>query len=146
MSRTKRTPKKALVDATAAAKARALTAFRKLHTVSGACAAARVGRTTWYEWLEKDEAFRTIVAEASEQGLDELEAEAHKRAKGKHGSDTLLIFLLKSQRRAKYGDRQVITFVSPEVQVALQATLQLIGTRQNWDSAELIAAMEPLWK
>jgi hypothetical protein len=147
--RTKRTAKRpptALLDPTAAAKARALSAFTKLGTISHACEAAGVGRTTWYDWIEKDPEFQRAVADTSELVLDELEREAIKRAKGKGGSDTLLIFLLKSLRRSKYGDRQIITTISPEVQAALQQTIQLIASRETWSSEELLALMQPFWK
>jgi len=82
---------------------RFLRAFSQIPHIGEACAAASISRNTYYRWLKEDEAFAEKAKEAEEYGLDELEAEAIRRAKEK--SDVLLIFLLKSKRRHIFGDK-----------------------------------------
>lgn len=98
-----------------AVRAKALVAFRETSTVASACASAGISRQTWYEWVATDPAFQEAVTEATEFVTDELEREAIKRAK--EGSDTLVIFLLKSRRRAQYGDRMQVTLTPDHPQV-----------------------------
>lgn len=77
--------------------------LREGHSVAGACKSAGFARRTAYEWRAADEAFRAAWDDAVEEGTDELEDEAVQRAKD--GSDTLLIFMLKSRRPETYKDR-----------------------------------------
>jgi len=72
------------------------------HSVMTAAEAAGVARQTVYRWRQEDEAFARAWDEAIEAGTDRLEDEALRRAFA--GSDTLLIFLLKARRPAKYRD------------------------------------------
>ena len=98
-----------------------LTALREGATVAGACKAAKIGRSTAYEWRGKDEDFAAAWDEALEDGTDALEDEAKRRGadgvdepvfyQGKQVStvtkysDTLLMFLLKGRRPEKFKDR-----------------------------------------
>lgn len=50
--------------------------------------------------------FDELVKEAEEQSIDELEVEAHRRARA--GSDTLLKLLLASKRPEKYSQRSQV--------------------------------------
>ena len=81
----------------------AIDAYREYGTVSAACLAADIGRSTWYRWKKEDAEFAEAVAEAEEDVADSLEKEAIRRAK--ESSDTLLIFLLKGHKPEKYKDR-----------------------------------------
>jgi hypothetical protein len=97
-----------------------LEAFEKAGTVVAACKAAGVGRTTAYEWRQKDEAFALAWADIEEATTEAMEREAFRRgvegtveplvSAGKHVtdvkkySDTLLIFMLKARRPEKYRD------------------------------------------
>jgi hypothetical protein len=109
-NRTKRTPKK---------EEKFLTMLRETGgNVSRACEATGVRRATVYGWRSGDPLFAQAWDEAVEQGLDELEQEARRRAfhgtdrpvfyKGeecgaiREYSDTLMIFLLKGGRPQKY--------------------------------------------
>jgi hypothetical protein len=149
--RTRRTPKKARAGGTVAVathsdavKARALKAYAIAGTVKGACEAAKVGRSTWYDWIERDPAFGARVLELTEEVTDDLETEAVKRAK--EGSDTLLIFLLKSKRPQQYRDRQEITVVSPDVKARLARQLAVIVAHLGADGAEpLLAKLDEVW-
>lgn len=111
-------PRRALAlvsaDTTAADKVKALKAFVQLGTVTAAVRKAKVARSTWYDWIENDEAFARQVLVAHDDVADDLEQEAIKRAKD--GSDTLLIFLLKSKRPHQFRDKLTIETVSPDVQ------------------------------
>lgn len=139
-TRTNRTPKKDALTHSDATKAKALVAFRGAGMVVSACAAAGIGRQTWYDWIEADPVFAAAVVDAREDALDDLEKEAVKRAK--EGSDTLLIFLLKSQRREKFGDRVVLTEASQSVKEKLQATVNLVAKC----APQLMEDLEKIWK
>ena len=87
-------------------KARALAGYRELGTVAAAVERAGIVRSTWYDWIERDSAFAEQVDTLREAITDRLEAEAIRRAED--GSDSLLRFLLRGQRREIYGDRTQI--------------------------------------
>lgn len=116
-NRTKRTPEKY---------EKFLETLRKTGgNIARACKAEGIGRSTAYEWKEKDKEFSKQWDEAIQDGLDELEQEARRRAfkglrqavfyKGevvgyeREYSDTLMIFLLKGGRPEKYKDRSEIS-------------------------------------
>lgn len=84
-------------------KAAMLVALSKTGNVSAAARAADISRSTHYEWMETDPAYREAAAEAFEVAIEVLEAAARQRAL--HGSDTLMIFLLKSLRPERYRER-----------------------------------------
>ena len=74
-------------------------------SVTSACRLAGIGRTSYYEWRKADEAFAAETDAAIEAGTDLLEDVALRRATtGTQPSDTLLIFLLKARRPAKFRD------------------------------------------
>lgn len=91
--------------------------------ISKSCEEVGIGRQTVYDWKDAHEDFAQALEKACERGVDALEDEATRRAF--HGveepvyqggarigtiqkySDTLMIFLMKGRRRAKYGDRHV---------------------------------------
>jgi transposase-like protein len=97
-----------------------LAAFEEQGTVVAACKAAGVGRTSAYEWRQKDEAFALAWADIEEATTEAMEREAYRRgvegtveplvSAGKHVtdvkkySDTLLIFMLKARRPERYRD------------------------------------------
>jgi transposase-like protein len=97
-----------------------LEAFEAEGTVRYACKVAGVGRSTVYEWRQKDEAFALAWADIEEATTEAMEREAYRRAvegvteplvsAGKRVcdttkfSDTLLIFMLKARRPEKYRD------------------------------------------
>lgn len=64
---------------------------------------AGVSRSTVYNWKNEDPAFAEAWDDAKEEYVDRLEVEATRRALA--GSDTLLIFLLKSHRPDVYSER-----------------------------------------
>lgn len=76
--------------------------LRESGAVSYACQAASVSRDTAYRHRQQDEGFALEWADALEDAVDELEAEARRRAK--NGSDALLQFLLKAHRPRLYRD------------------------------------------
>lgn len=125
-------------------KHKAIAAYLKHGTVSAACSAAVCGRSTWYQWLNQDELFARLVTEAQAHRKDALEQEAERRAIT--GSDTLLIFLLKAADPNKYRDKQIITEVSAEVRLRVQQTQQLIASRPQWESEELLTQLSEVWK
>lgn len=89
-------------------------------TISAACRAAGVDRTSHYRWLETDPEYAAAIRDAEQQFIHKLEAEMYRRGvegvdepvydggklvghKRKY-SDTLLIFALKGAAPAKYKD------------------------------------------
>lgn len=70
-----------------------------------ACRTARVGRVTFYEWCKDDPDFAAKVETAREHGIDAIEDALMKDAV-EGNNTTAAIFLLKSFRRERYGDRQ----------------------------------------
>ena len=112
------------------AKTAFLAALARSGNVTGACKAAGVGRTTVYEWKEKDDAFVLAFKQAELASIDVLEEEARRRALGydcqqlgKDGriqtvtrySDLLLIFLLKGAAPERYRDNVSVTHVTETV-------------------------------
>jgi len=145
--RTVRTPKKGekASETPQSPHDRALTAFRETGTVSAACRRAKVGRSTWYEWIEKDPAFAATVRDAKEDVADDLEGEAVKRAKD--SSDTLLIFLLKSLRPDKFREAQKLELVSPKVRERMHRTIQVIRSTLPPDQGEqLLKQLDDVWR
>ena len=80
-----------------------LAALSQTGNVSAAARAAGIGRRTHYCWLDDDPRYVLAVEQAMEEAADVLEAVARKRAV--HGSDLLLIFLLKAIRPEKFRER-----------------------------------------
>lgn len=71
--------------------------------VSEAAKIAGISRDRAYEVRILDPKFAAKWAEAIETSVDDLEKEAFRRAK--EGSDALMMFALKGNRPAKYGDK-----------------------------------------
>lgn len=94
--------------------------------VAEACRVAGIDRTTAYNHKHADPDFSAAWDSAIELSMDKAEAELYRRAvegvekpvyQGgelvghlQEYSDTLLIFMLKSRRRATYGDRLALEF------------------------------------
>jgi len=83
-----------------------LSAYVTCGVIGKACDTAGVRRKTHYEWMAKHAKYRELFEELREKFVDGLEQVAIDRAMEK--SDNLLMFLLKAERREKYGDRQDI--------------------------------------
>jgi hypothetical protein len=87
----------------------ALVAYAQSGTVTEAARAAGVCRTTWYNWREADPDFDEAAIAAEAAVADYLERIAlHRATRAENASDTLLIFLLKGMRPAKFRDRHQI--------------------------------------
>jgi hypothetical protein len=97
-----------------------LAAYAETCSITSAARAAKLNRSAHYDWLASDEEYRKAFAKAHEQAADALEDEAVRRAHEgtekpitvagerelvREYSDTLLIFLLKAIRPAKYRER-----------------------------------------
>lgn len=92
--------------------------------VSAACDAARINRATAYDRRDKHADFKKAWDDAITTAIDDLEAEAHRRAsvgtrkpvwfKGElvgydlEYSDTLMALLLRGHRPEKYGDKLIL--------------------------------------
>ena len=80
-----------------------LAAFEHAGMVSAVCQVAGVGRMTVYTRYHGEPDFAAAWDAIEARATDDLEAEAMRRALD--GSDSLLIFLLKSRKPAVYGER-----------------------------------------
>ena len=80
-----------------------LSEYVRCGVIGLACDRAGVRRKTHYGWLEKHPRYKELFEEIREKFVDGLEEVAINRAKEK--SDGLLMFLLKAERREKYGDK-----------------------------------------
>lgn len=107
-----------------------LTELASRGVITAACEAACVPRRTVYDRRDSDPQFARQMAEALDEACDAMESEARRRAvegverpvygSGGPGqgtvqvgtvreySDTLLIFMLKAHRPAKYRDRYIV--------------------------------------
>lgn len=89
--------KKAMIDAM----------HKNLGVVTTACKIVGIGRNTHYEWLKKDPEYKQSIEESGEIALDFAESQLHKRIQA--GSDTAIIFFLKTQGKKRgYVERQEI--------------------------------------
>lgn len=77
--------------------------YARFGIVKLACDSAGIDRTTAYAARDRDKSFAEAWEMAREDAIEELEAEALRRALD--GSDTLIIFMLKSLRPDKYRER-----------------------------------------
>jgi len=80
---------------------------KSLGVVTTACKQVGVGRTTFYEYLNKDESFANKVADIQNIALDFAESQLHKQIQ--EGNVTATIFLLKTKGKKRgYIERQEI--------------------------------------
>ena len=70
-----------------------------LGVVTMACRTVGIDRTTHYDWLKDDEAYRMAVADLKEVALDFAESKLHQSIR--NGSDTATIFFLKTQGKKR---------------------------------------------
>jgi len=84
-------------------KAAFLAAYRETGNVAASARAAEIDRRTHYEWMHTDPGYAKEFADAKEDAIEHLEEVARSRAKT--GSDTLMIFLLKSLRPEVYREK-----------------------------------------
>lgn len=121
-----------------------LASYRQNGNITRAATDAGISRVTVFRWQEKDEQFAIRMRQAMEAAIDLLEEEARRRAYqgttkpvyqgGKlvgveqEYSDTLLIFLLKGARPAKYRDNARVevatdapTSVPPSMEILTEA-------------------------
>lgn len=125
-----------------------LAAYRELGNIKSAAIAAGCDRSHVYQWRRDDPEFVTAMAEAAEEAIETLEAEARRRAvegtvrpvfhQGhecggvREYSDTLLIFLLKGAKPDKYRDNHAVN-----VSGQIDATVNLNYARRAPSPAEV---------
>ena len=109
---------------------RFLDKLRHSGNVRLSCKAAGVPRRTAYNWRDKWKTFADEWAEALEEALDILEAEAWRRAV-EESSDRLLMFLLKAHRRGLYGDKQELDIRVNDVDAAIERELAKLASRRQ---------------
>lgn len=80
--------------------------MRERPVLTSALKRARIGRTSYYDWIAADPIFKQAVKDAIEEGLDALEDALIER--GLATDTTAAIFMLKSRRRDIYGDKATV--------------------------------------
>lgn len=89
-----------------------LAKFAQHGVVGTACAYAGLRKLTVMDWMKKYPEFKEKFDEIQDLFVDGLEQVAMDRAKSK--SDSLLMFLLKAQRRDVYGDKKEVELSAKE--------------------------------
>jgi hypothetical protein len=89
--------------------AEVLREIRKSGNATTACIKAKVGRHTWYDWLETDPELRAAHKAAMDAGRENKAdvAEDALMTRINKGDTTAIIFALKTLRRPIYGDRSL---------------------------------------
>lgn len=134
----------ALPSGTRHKKNRLLLAFAEHGNLTRACKDADITRRTHYNWLADDPEYVLQYADAQEAAADALEEVARDRAIGgkpresnvTHGSDLLIIFLLKGLRPMKYRDN-----AKPDAEAQGVGGLEL-GWEQKLALADIADAAE----
>ncbi len=102
--------------------------------VSIACDAVGLGRSTYYEWLEKDEAFRNAVKETKLRMCDDMEQVLVSRAI--ESSDTALIYWLKNNHEG-YKEKATMNVYGEKVLVMPSELINKYGiSSQSEDSSK----------
>lgn len=79
-----------------------------LGNISLSCDEAKINRSTYYDWLEKDEVFKQKVESINEKSIDFVESALFKQIRD--GNTTATIFFLKTKGKNRgYVERQEIT-------------------------------------
>jgi ribosome modulation factor len=115
--------------------ARFLEVFAATGNVRLATGAAGISRDTPYKRAQVDPAFAEAWRAAREDAVDTLEAEARRRALA--GSDTLIMFLLKSLRPDVYRER-----ASVDVNLDLRREAERIALSAGVDVEATLAEAE----
>ncbi len=77
-----------------------LSLYMELHgNVSAICSEIRINRTTFYDWKEKDEAFKSAADAAMEALIDHVEDQLHFAID--HRDTTAIIFFLKCRAKKR---------------------------------------------
>lgn len=92
-----------------------LAAYAKCGNITAASKAAKVDRCSHRDWLVNDPTYADRFAQAQEQAIDALEAEARKRATT-GGSDVLLMFLLNGLKPEVYKRRDRVSLEKSQTQ------------------------------
>jgi hypothetical protein len=109
---------------------RFLAAYAASGNVKRSAMAAGIDRDAAYRRRQRDPGFAQAWAQAEQDAVDTLEAEARRRALAT--SDGLLIFLLKSLRPGTYRERT-------EVKFDIRREAERIAAKDGLDPDELIA-------
>jgi hypothetical protein len=72
-------------------------------SLTGACEASKIGRTTFYDWMADDPTIRPRLDKAYDEGTDVLEDALVRRALDQ--DTTALIFALKGRRPSRWRER-----------------------------------------
>jgi hypothetical protein len=110
-----------------------LDAIRVSGNVRLATAAAGIDRSTPYRRAQRDPKFAEAWAAAEQDAVDTLEAEARRRAL--HGSDGLLMFLLRAHRPERYRD-------SLDVHLDIRREAERIAARLGMSAEEVLKMAE----
>jgi len=90
--------------------------------VSRACSAMNINRRTFYNWIEKEEAFKFVVDEIQESLIDNAESELQKLIKD--GNTAAILFFLKTKAKSRgYVERQEQDITSKGEKISINIDL-----------------------
>lgn len=90
--------------------------------VSRACSAMNINRRTFYNWMEKEEAFKFVVDEIQESLIDNAESELQKLIKD--GNTAAILFFLKTKAKSRgYVERQEQDITSKGEKISINIDL-----------------------
>lgn len=98
--------------------------------ITKACEAAKIARTTYYEWLKEDEEFKARVEAIDDFVLDKVENAAHELIET--GNPQMIMFYLKCRgKRRGYTEKQEIEHSTGDVSSLKEVLTEMISTHQR---------------
>lgn len=90
--------------------------------VAGACRAMSINRRTYYNWMDKDDKFKSIVQDITESLIDNAESKLHKLIN--EGSVPAILFYLKTRAKSRgYIERSETDITSKGEQIKININL-----------------------
>jgi len=78
---------------------------KTLGVVTGACKIVGIDRTTHYQWLKDDEAYKEAVKSIDDVAIDFAESQLHKQI-GKGGTQATIFYLKTKGKKRGYVEKQ----------------------------------------
>jgi predicted transcriptional regulator len=102
---------------------------QSLGVVTAACKKASIPRSTYYKWLNEDEAFAKQVRDIENVALDFAETQLHKQISENSTAATIFYLKTKGKKRG-YIERQEITGADG---IPNNFQIEIIGSKKNKD-------------
>lgn len=104
--------------------------------VTSAIQSVNLHRSTFYKWMKEDEAFKKEVDDIRESALDFVESKMFERIE--NGSDTMIIFFLKTQGKKRgYVEKQEIDVQNTKPDFSGLSTDDIINLLKEDDTSSV---------